>query len=141
MNPGKQPPGRPVLSAAAALGGKVSPHSVRIPITNVYMDGDYTGAIEVGSQKTVCNVLLDTGSSTLAVDGNHFNVGDDKTASITDLAQEISYADKSRWIGGVIQTNVTVARARNLPPSSESMLQWPITRPRTCSAPPTAFSV
>jgi hypothetical protein len=110
MNPGKQPPGRPVLSAAAALGGKVSPHSVRIPITNVYMDGDYTGAIEVGSQKTVCNVLLDTGSSTLAVDGNHFNVGDDKTASITDLAQEISYADKSRWIGGVIQTNVTVGQ-------------------------------
>jgi hypothetical protein len=97
-----------VLSAAAALGGKVSEVTIRMPITNVYMEGDYTGTIYVGSQKTPCNVILDTGSSTLAINGKHFDVSKDKSATITDIAQEVAYGDKSSWIGGVIQTN-TVA--------------------------------
>ena len=36
---------------------------VRIPITNIYADGDYTGVILVGRAKKPMNVLLDTGSS------------------------------------------------------------------------------
>ena len=43
---------RHILSAAAALGGKMSTTTIQIPITSVYEDGDYTGVIEVGSQKT-----------------------------------------------------------------------------------------
>ena len=40
---------------------------IRVPINNVKGGGDYTGEIRVGSQGTVANVILDTGSSTLAV--------------------------------------------------------------------------
>jgi Eukaryotic aspartyl protease len=99
---------RRILSAAAMLGGKMSTETVRMSITNVYMEGDYTGTIYVGSQKTPCNVILDTGSSTLAVDGNFYSVNKDKAAKITDIAQEVGYADGSSWVGGVVQTDVTV---------------------------------
>ena len=35
------------------------PKSVRIPITNIYMHGDYTGQIFVGPHKQAMNVILD----------------------------------------------------------------------------------
>jgi Eukaryotic aspartyl protease len=100
-----------VLSAAATLGGKISATTVRIPITNVFMDGDYTGSIQLGSEKTPLNVILDTGSSTLAVDGHRYNVTKDKSAVKTKIAQEVGYADNSSWIGGVVTTDVTAGIA------------------------------
>jgi len=99
---------RHILSAAASLGGKMSATTVRLPITNVHMDGDYTGTIYVGSQKKPCNVILDTGSSTLAVDGNFYDVTKDKSAQITDIAQEVGYADGSSWVGAVVRADVGV---------------------------------
>jgi hypothetical protein len=98
---------RHILSAAVKLGGKMSTTTVRLPITNVYMDGDYTGTIYVGSQKKPCNVTLDTGSSTLAVDGNFYDVTKDKSAKITDIAQEVGYVDGSSWVGAVVMTDVS----------------------------------
>jgi len=99
---------RHILSAAAKLGGKMSTTTARLAITNVYMDGDYTGTIYVGSQKKPCNVILDTGSSTLAVDGNFYDVTKDKAAKITDIAQEVGYVDGSSWVGAVVMTDVSV---------------------------------
>ena len=81
---------------------------VRIPITNIYADGDYTGIIYVGSQKRPANVLFDTGSSSLALDGKFYDPSKDTSAKITNLAQEVSYEDNSNWIGGVVKTNVGV---------------------------------
>jgi hypothetical protein len=46
--------------------------SARIPITNVYMDGDYTGTICVGPERKSLNVILDTGSSALAIDARKY---------------------------------------------------------------------
>jgi hypothetical protein len=66
-------PSHNVRSAAEALGGKISAATVQMPITNVFMEGDYTGIIYVGSQKLPVNVILDTGSSTLAVDGTIYD--------------------------------------------------------------------
>jgi aspartyl protease len=97
-----------ILSAAVALGGKMSATTIRVPITNVYMDGDYTGSIYVGSQKKPLNVILDTGSSTLAIDGHTYDAAKDKTAKITDIAQEVGYADGSSWVGAVVLVDVTV---------------------------------
>ena len=97
-----------LVSAAAALGGKVSATVVRMPITNVFMDGDYTGTVYVGSQRRPANVILDTGSSTLAIDGNFYNPTKDKEAEITDIAQEVGYGDGSNWIGGVVKTDLAV---------------------------------
>jgi aspartyl protease len=83
----------------------------RIPITNVYMEGDYTGVILVGPQKKPMNVILDTGSSALALDGTKYQpVGADQT---TDLAQTDSYGDGSSWTGAVIKTQITAGTGSN----------------------------
>ncbi len=97
-----------MVSAAAALGGKVSQTVVRMPITNVFMDGDYTGTVYIGSQQRPANVILDTGSSTLAIDGTFYDPTKDKDAEITDIAQEVGYGDGSNWVGGIVRTNIAV---------------------------------
>lgn len=84
------------------------PATVRIPITNIYMEGDYTGLISLGSQKKPANVILDTGSSSLAIDGNLYDPLEDSTAEITDIAQEVGYADDSSWVGGIALTDVGI---------------------------------
>jgi len=78
----------------------------RIPITNIYMDGDYTGQILVGPEQKPMNVILDTGSSALALDGHKYQPagGDEHTR----LAQTDSYGDGSSWTGAVINTGVVV---------------------------------
>ncbi|HEX4180379.1 MAG TPA: pepsin-like aspartic protease [Caulobacteraceae bacterium] len=79
----------------------------RIPITNVFMGGDYTASILVGPNKQPMNVILDTGSSALALDGKKYKpdtAGGDVT---TDLAQTDSYGDGSTWTGAVIESTVT----------------------------------
>src|ERR1700683_1312966 len=80
------------------------PNVIRIPITNVYMDGDYTGQLLIGPRQQPINVILDTGSSAFAVDGNKYQAqAGDQTTSI---AQTDSYGDQSYWTGGVIETTV-----------------------------------
>jgi len=81
---------------------------VRIPISNVFMDGQYTGRVLVGPHQRPMNVILDTGSSAFAIDGNKYApdlAGGDKS---TDLAQSDSYGDGRTWTGAVIQTTVTL---------------------------------
>jgi len=83
---------------------------VRIPIINIYMDGDYTGVIKVGSQAKPANVILDTGSSTLALDGKFYDPSADGHAKITNIAQEVQYGSGS-WVGAVVQTDVGIGSA------------------------------
>ena len=52
------------MPAPSPAASKISTKVVRIPITNIFMDADYSGMITVGSQKKPANVILDTGSST-----------------------------------------------------------------------------
>ena len=80
---------------------------IRIRITNVYMEGDYTGVIAVGSQRKATNVILDTGSSTLALDGAFYDPSGDQNAKVTDVAQEVTYGSGA-WVGAVVQTDVAV---------------------------------
>ena len=85
----------------------------RVPITNVHMDGDYTGVIRVGPNQTPLNVILDTGSSALAVDAAKYSpspAGGDRT---TDLAQTDSYGDGSTWTGADIKTTVAIGDPAN----------------------------
>src|SRR5580692_8277084 len=80
----------------------------RIPITNIYMQGDYTGVIYVGPGRKPMNVILDTGSSALALDGKKYKpdaAGGDQT---TNLAQTDSYGDGSTWTGAVIKTTLGI---------------------------------
>jgi hypothetical protein len=79
----------------------------RIPITNVYMGGDYTGTIYVGSKKLPANVILDTGSSTLALDGNFYDPSEDANAKTSDIAQEVQYGSGA-WVGAIVSTDITM---------------------------------
>ena len=81
---------------------------VRIPISNVFTDGQYTGRVLVGPHQRPMNVILDTGSSAFAIDGNKYApdlAGGDKS---TDLAQSDSYGDGRTWTGAVFKTTVTL---------------------------------
>jgi hypothetical protein len=79
---------------------------VRIPITNIYTGNDYTGRILMGPEEMPLNVILDTGSSALAIDGKKYALtASDKT---TRLAQTDAYGDGSSWTGAVIRTSVSV---------------------------------
>src|SRR5580698_10200346 len=80
----------------------------RIPITNVYMDGDYTGTIVVGPKQEQLNVILDTGSSSLALDGTKFTPDLAGGDAATQLLQSDSYGDQSSWTGAVIKSTVSV---------------------------------
>jgi hypothetical protein len=83
---------------------------VRIPISNALLGNDYTGKLYVGSQRKEVNLLLDTGSSTLAIDQKSYDPKKDAKARVTDLVQEVAYGDGSHWIGSVVQTDMTVSR-------------------------------
>jgi hypothetical protein len=80
---------------------------LRIPITNVYGGGDYTAPIAVGAQGSVANVILDTGSSTLAVVPRVYDPSSDSDAGFTALAQDVIYGTGG-WTGPVISTALSL---------------------------------
>jgi hypothetical protein len=80
----------------------------RVPISNVLMGGDYTGQILVGPNQQPMNVILDTGSSALALDGKKYKPDVSGGDLTTQLAQTDSYGDGSSWTGAVIQTTIGV---------------------------------
>lgn len=94
--------------------------TVRIPITNIYGDGDYTGRIYVGSGKTPLNVILDTGSSALAVDGKRYKPAVSGAGTTTKLAQTDGYADGSSWTGAVLRAIVTAGEGEEGVPLSDA---------------------
>ena len=110
---------RRILSAAAVLGGKMSKTTIRLAINNadgrrLHWDDLHRQPEETGQR------ILDTGSSTLAVDGKVYDPTKDKTATITDLAQEVGYADGSSWVGAVVTTEIK-AGAATLPKTNAAI--------------------
>jgi hypothetical protein len=86
---------------------------VKMPISNVLLGSDYTGEILVGEGKKKMNVILDTGSSTLAVNGQDFNPAADKGTTTTNIAQEVQYGSGS-WVGAVVRTLIDLSEAASL---------------------------
>ena len=80
-------------------------NALRVPISNVYGGGDYTAPIAIGSNGTTANVILDTGSSTLAVIPTVYDVTGDSHATTTPLAQDVIYGTGG-WAGPVVTTKV-----------------------------------
>jgi hypothetical protein len=80
---------------------------LRVPITNVYGGGDYTAQIKIGSGGTKANVILDTGSSTLAVIPKVYDVKGDTAAQPTPLAQDVIYGTGG-WAGPVVTTQIAL---------------------------------
>lgn len=84
--------------------------AIRVPITNVYAGNDYTAQIAIGSKQAPANVILDTGSSTLAVSSKVYNPEQDEHKELTPLAQEIGYVTGG-WAGPVLKTTVAMGEA------------------------------
>jgi Eukaryotic aspartyl protease len=82
------------------------PIIARIPITNFYANGDYTAQIAVGSEGTIVNVILDTGSSTLAVKALKYNPIKDRALKSTSYAQDVRYGTGG-WAGPLVTSRVS----------------------------------
>jgi aspartyl protease len=85
---------------------------IRVPINNVKGGGDYTGEIRVGSQGVVANVILDTGSSTLAVVPRVYKAAEDTNVSFTPYAQLVTYGTGG-WSGPVLETTLSMGSGGN----------------------------
>ncbi len=87
---------------------------VKIPITNIFSGGDYTGQIMVGPEQKPMNVLLDTGSSALALDRRKYAPDFAGGDASTDLSQTDAYGDGSSFTGYVIKSTITVGSGTNI---------------------------
>ena len=65
---------------------------VRFPITNRVTGNNFTLTLSVGSGATAIDVLLDTGSSMLTVDGALYDAGTDRAATTTQLLQTAQFS-------------------------------------------------
>ncbi len=88
-----------------AKPGVTGTKSLVIPITNIYDGSDYSAKLFVGSNKVPVNVILDTGSSTLAVTPKAYHAASDTDLKATTLAQMVMYGTGG-WIGPVVNTTL-----------------------------------
>ena len=95
--------------------------AVRIPINNIPANGDYTAQILVGSQNVPANVIMDTGSSTLAVKHSVYKPTADKNLKPTQYAQDVSYGTGG-WAGPVVITSIGMG----LPGNNVTLQQSPM---------------
>jgi hypothetical protein len=94
-------------SKAASGTGSGTPKTLRIPITNVFDGNDYSAQILIGSQQIAANVILDTGSSTLAVVPSVYQAAKDAGMTPTSLAQQVQYGTGA-WLGPVVNTSMVI---------------------------------
>ncbi|MGH7022288.1 MAG: pepsin-like aspartic protease [Caulobacteraceae bacterium] len=97
--------GEEVHPAASAATTKGRATVLRLPITNIYDGSAYSAQLSIGSRGRVANVLLDTGSSTLAVQSSVYDGTGDTALSTTSFAQLITYG-AGGWAGPVVATDV-----------------------------------
>jgi hypothetical protein len=84
--------------------------AIRIPITNYYGGGGYTVPVLVGSRQSPANVILDTGSCTLAVKHAAYNPAADTDLRPTSLVQDIRYGT-GPWAGPLVTTSLAIGVA------------------------------
>jgi hypothetical protein len=106
------------LKLAARAAG--APQALRIPITNVYV-GDYTAQILLGTEEAPANVILDTGSSTLAIKPHAYPPGKDTAKVTTSLAQVVLYGTGG-WAGPVLETIIGLGNV-SLPKASFALTE------------------
>ncbi|MEW9798099.1 pepsin-like aspartic protease [Alteromonas sp. CYL-A6] len=83
--------------------------SVRIPISNFYAKGGYTARLLAGSQQTPVNLILDSGSSVMALRHSRYDARADTSLSATSLLQHVRYG-KGGWHGPVVTTEIAVGQ-------------------------------
>ena len=78
---------------------------VRMPISIATTGINYAAALNIGKGGVRTNLILDTGSSALAVDGHVYNPSGDGRAKTTKMVQAVRYMSGS-WVGAIVQTSV-----------------------------------
>jgi len=86
---------------------KILTTPLRLPITNVFSQGDYTVTLHLGSEKTPANLIIDTGSSTLVVKNSAYQASLDKKLTASTAVQEVNYG-VGGWNGPVIYTAINI---------------------------------
>ena len=79
--------------------------ALRMPITNIHQGGIYSAQIAIGGKGVVANLLLDTGSTPLAVASATYDGSGDTALATTTLAQLTTYAGGG-WAGPVVTTDL-----------------------------------
>ena len=82
--------------------------SVLVPLCNEYANGDFTATVSLVGVQSPLNLIIDTGSSGLAIKHCHVNK---INVVATRLAQHLAYGEGS-WTGPVVQTRLTIGDKR-----------------------------
>ena len=90
------------------------PAIMRLPICNVYANGDFTVQIFLGSDAVPLQLILDTGSSTLAIHTTRYKPDSDQHLQGTQLVQEVRYGIGG-WAGPVTKTSMHLHGEHDLP--------------------------
>jgi len=86
---------------------------LRLPTTNIHAKGDFTISVSLGSEAVPLKLILDTGSSTLAIHSNLYKPEDDAHLDTTPLVQEVIYG-LGGWAGPVAKTSMQLHGDVNL---------------------------
>ena len=78
---------------------------IALPINLALGIGAYTTKLYIGSEKVEVEVLIDTGSSTLAIDLKKYQPANDTHLTTTTYAQDVVYG-QGGWAGPVIHTQI-----------------------------------
>jgi hypothetical protein len=85
---------------------------LRIPITNVLDGSDYSATLYIGSNQAPAAVILDTGSSTLAVDPSAYDGRNDRNLQTSTYGQLVTYGTGG-WAGPVVNTSLSFGDPRS----------------------------
>lgn len=86
---------------------------IKLPINIVKGVGAYTTRLFIGSEQTEIYVMLDTGSSTLAIDLQKYQPKSDQALVTTIYAQDVVYG-QGGWAGPVINTQIRLDHSHQL---------------------------
>lgn len=84
---------------------ETSARPLQLATTLAYAKGGYSAPLLLGSQGRRVNLLLDTGSSSLAVTARNYPADADSALAATSLAQQVTYG-KGSWAGPVLRSRV-----------------------------------
>lgn len=79
--------------------------TLKLPINIVAAKGGYCVEMEIGCHQSKVQLLLDTGSSTLAVETKKYKPEDDFYLNETSYAQAITYGSGG-WAGPIVETHL-----------------------------------
>ncbi len=86
---------------------------ITLPINITLGLGAYTTKLYIGSEQVEVNVLLDTGSSTLAIDLEKYTPEKDQHLKTTKYAQDVVYGSGG-WAGPVVHSHIELNHDQKL---------------------------